>query len=111
MGKFLGGVLVGTGVVVAVVIIYSHSNVLRPAVQGGFTDAQIREVEQSIQNYYLEKQRNSSSAAEREQALNGLTTVDAKMLKVSDRRLEGYVKFTLRDEESKRLGLDEIMLN
>ena len=45
---------------------------------------------------------------ERAQLASGSTTVDVHLIKVSDRKLEGFVRFTLRDEESKRLGVSEI---
>lgn len=95
-------------VVLILVLLYTRSNRLAPIIQGGFTDADIRACENSIRDKYLEQLRNSSSEVEKQQVASGSTTVEAHMIKVGDRRLEGFVKFTLRDEESKKLGLSEI---
>lgn len=98
-------------VVLILLWLYTRSNVLAPIIKGGFTDADIRSCENSIREHYLEQLRQSQSPTEREELASGSTTIEATMLKVSDKRLEGFVKFTMRDEESKKLGLGEINLN
>jgi hypothetical protein len=78
-------------------------------VRGGFTDADVRTCENKINEQYLEKLRNATSEVGRQQVTNSSTTVEARMIKVGDRRLEGFAKISLHDQESRDLGLDEIM--
>ena len=54
--------------------------------QSGFTDDQIKQIEQSIKDKYVTKMSTSSSAAERYQIASGSTTVTVRMLKVSTKR-------------------------
>lgn len=100
--------LIASAIVVFVLLwLYTRSNTLAPIIQGGFTDADIRSCENAIREKYLEQLRNSSEV-EKQQVASGSTTVEAHMIKVGDRKLEGFVKLTLRDEESKKLGLTEV---
>jgi len=107
---FIAGFIGAVAAIFLLVIYMRNSNVVAPIV-GGFTDAQIQDIEQSIRDYYLRQLRESQSPTEREEVASGSTTVEAQMLKVSDKRLEGFVKFTMRDEASRKLGLGEIILN
>ena len=112
MAKWAGIVAIIGSIAFALLLIYLwDSHIVQSALHPGFTDAQVHEIEQSIEDYYAQKLRKSPNAAEREELANGSTTIDAKMLKVSDRRLEGFVKFTLRDEESRKAGLNELILS
>jgi hypothetical protein len=112
VGKPVRVVAIAGSVAFALLLVYMwDSHIVQSTLHPGFTDAQVREIEQSIEDYYAKKLRESPSAAEREELANGSTTVTAKMLKVSSRRLEGFVKFTLRDEASRSAGLDELLLN
>ncbi len=74
----------------------------------GFTDSQVREVEQTIKDEYVRRLLASPSPVERYQVASGSTTVEVTMMKVSAMKLEGFVKISLHDEESKKAGLDEI---
>jgi len=76
--------------------------------QSGFTDDQIKQIEQSIKDKYVTKMSTSSSAAERYQIASGSTTVKVKMLKVSAKRLEGLATITRSNLSAKELGLGEI---
>jgi hypothetical protein len=76
--------------------------------QSGFTDEQIKAIDREIRDYYLKQMRKSPSAIERQEAASGSTTVEVTMIKVSDKRLEGFATILLRDELSKNAGLDEV---
>jgi hypothetical protein len=71
-------------------------------------DAQIRDVERTIKDYFVQHMQNSPSAAEREHIANGSSTVEVHMIKMSSRRLEGFAIISLRDKESTELVLGEL---
>jgi len=79
-----------------------------PTFQSGFTDAQIKAVESAIKDYFVQHMQNSPSAVEREQIASGSTTVEVHMIKMSSKKLEGFATITLRDDESKAVGMGEI---
>ena len=98
-------------IIIAAILLLAYMGKLDAVIaifQPGFTDDQIIRVDQEIKDYYVKQMRASPSAVEREQIASGSTTVDVRMIKVSNKRLEGFVKISLRDEQSKRLGLGEI---
>jgi hypothetical protein len=74
----------------------------------GFTESQIAECEQTIRDYYLNQLRNSSSAAERQEVEDGSATVEVHMIKVADRKLEGFAKISINTQEARDVGLNEI---
>ena len=78
--------------------------------QSGFTDDQIRQVEQTIKEYYLKGLSTSPSAVERGEVASGSTTVEVTMIKVSAKRLEGFAKISSSDQESKELGFGEVTI-
>lgn len=79
-----------------------------PTLQSGFTDAQIRDVERTIRDYFVQHMQSSPSAIEREQIASGSTTVEVRMIKMSSKRPEGFATITLRDDASKAVGMGEI---
>jgi hypothetical protein len=85
-----------------------RSDLFTSLFQSGFTDEQIRAVDREIRDYYLKRIQESPSAIEREQVDSGSTTVEVQMIKVSEKRLEGFATISLHDEVSKRAGLSEI---
>jgi hypothetical protein len=74
----------------------------------GFSDADIRQCEQVIRESYLDRFRNSSSETERQEVETGATTVEVQMIKVADRKLEGYVRISVNTPEAKEIGVNEI---
>jgi hypothetical protein len=103
------GVCVTAGIVIAwLALLLFNRPRLTPLYQSGFSDAQVRQVEQDIREYFLKQMRASSSATERNQVASGSTTVDVRMIRMSPKKLEGFAKITLRDEESQALGLGEV---
>jgi hypothetical protein len=83
--------------------------ILRHPSNSGFSDEDIRQCEQTIKESYLNRLKNSSSETERREAETGATTVDVQMIKVADRKLEGYVKISINTPEAKDIGMGEIM--
>lgn len=105
MKKILIGGIVGAAIAIALVAYFRSDGSL---VQRGFTGADIRKCEQTIRGYYLDQIKNSSSAVERQQVADGITTVDVQMIKVADRRLEGFAKIRANTREAKDVGFSEI---
>lgn len=101
----LGIVAIATFAILAYV---GRLEVITSVFQSGFTDEQIRAIDREIREYYLKQMRESPSAIERQQIASGSTTVDVQMIKVSERRLEGFVTITLNDEDSRQAGLGEV---
>ena len=93
---------------IVVLLLLEKLGIVAPVFHGGFTDSQVREVERIIKDYYVKQLSASPSATEREQVAGGSTTVEVHMIKVSDRKLEGFAKISLHDQQSKDLGLSEI---
>lgn len=108
MKKLIIAGFVGAIAVVLLLLVYTRSNTIAPIVQGGFTDSEIRQCEQTIREHYLDQIKNSSPT-EKEEVENGSTTIEVRMIKVADRRLEGFAKISLSTQEAKNLGLSEIM--
>jgi hypothetical protein len=105
MNKLFVPVLLAIVIVgVIAILLTGHA----PTLQRGFTDAQIRDVERTIKDYFVQHMQNSPSAAEREHIANGSSTVEVHMIKMSSRRLEGFAIISLRDKESTELGLGEL---
>lgn len=76
--------------------------------QSGFTERQRRNVEQEIRAYYVKGISNSPSVIERTEFNTGSTSIDVHMVKVSNKRLEGFVKLSLHDQTSRSLGLSDV---
>ena len=91
------------GVAIGVLIMLWHP------FRSGFSDEDIRQCEQTIKETYLDRLRNSSSETERREVETGATTVEVQMIRVADRRLEGFARISLNTSEAKEIGLNEIM--
>ena len=98
------------GVVGAIVVLgfLTYSRVTRSLLRPGFTDADIRNCEQTIRDYYLNQLRNSTSEVEKQEVANGTTTINVHLIKVADRRLEGFVKISVNTQQAREVGLNEI---
>lgn len=81
------------------------------AFEPGFTEKQIRDVEQQIRSDVLKRLENSSSAVERQEVANGSTTVDVHMIKVSKKRLDGYTTISSNTGAARDIGLDKITVS
>jgi hypothetical protein len=105
-------ILIGTILAVVIIVFLSlgRSGNMTPFFGNGFTDSQVAECEQAIKDYYMKLLTESASAVERHEVATGVTTVDAHMLKISDRKLQGFVKITSRNPEAQKLGLGEIAI-
>jgi hypothetical protein len=107
--NFLIAGAAGAAVTMLAVLVYlwlSHAEAI--PFHSGFTDAEVRQCEQTIKDYYLNQIKNSGSEKERQELESGLTTVEVRMIKVSDRRLEGYAKITINTQQAREVGLSEI---
>ncbi len=100
------GILAAAGFVILAYM--GRLDIVMSMFQSGFTDEQIKAVDQEIRDYYLKQMRESPSAIERQEIASGSTTVEVTMIKVSDKRLEGFATILLRDEVSKKAGLGEV---
>lgn len=100
MNKVLLAGLVG--VMIGVLIMLWHPW------DSGFSDADIRQCEQTIKESYLSRFKNSTSATERQEAETGAITIDVQMIKVADRKIEGYVRLLNSTPEAKEIGMNEI---
>jgi len=113
MKKLLLAGLVGAIAVILLLLVYTRSNTIAPIVQGGFTDSEIRQCEQTIREHYLDQSKNSSglstSPTDKQEVDNGSITVEVHMIKVADRKLEGFAKIHINAQEAKDVGLSEIM--
>jgi hypothetical protein len=97
-----------TVIVVIVVLLLLKNFDVASLFQPGFTDSQIRQVDQAIKDYYVNQMRTSPSALERREIANGSTTIEVQMIKVSAKRLEGFATISSDDEGLRRLGLEKI---
>lgn len=73
----------------------------------GFTDSQIAAVNQEIRNYYV---KDMKTPEERKQLETGKSAVEVTMMKMSARRLEGFVTISIHDEVARNLGLEEVKI-
>jgi hypothetical protein len=73
-----------------------------------FTESDIRQCEQTIKETYANRFRNSPSETERQEVENGAITFDVQMIKVGERKLEGYMKISINTPSAKELGVNEI---
>jgi hypothetical protein len=106
-------ITIGTIAVAAFLILayIGRLDIVTSLFQSGFTDEQIKDIDREIRDYYLKQMRESPSAVERQQVASGSTTVEVTMIKVSERRLEGFATITMNDEDSKKAGLGEIRVS
>jgi len=102
--EFLAGAL---GVIIGMLImsLYSQWHPLN----SGFNDEGIRQCEQAIKESYLSRFKNSTSETERQEVESGALTIDVQMIKVADKKLEGYVTLLNSTPEAKQIGMNEIM--
>jgi len=77
---------------------------LRPPFHTGFSDADIRQCEQAIKEQYSDRLTNSPSEAERRALEDGVYAIDVQMIRVADRKLEGYAKVSINPRDPKNGG-------
>ena len=75
-----------------------------------FTDNQIRDVEKNIKDEFINKFSHSASEIERQEMLDGKITIEVQMIKVAERKLDGFVKIHYDTEQARKFGLDEITI-
>jgi hypothetical protein len=110
MKRLLLGGIVGAALAILAVFAYlSNSRSVISPFHSGFTDSEVRQCEQTIKDYYVNQIKNSPNEKERQELESGLTTVDVRMIKVTDRRLEGYAKISINTQQARNVGLSEIM--
>lgn len=111
MKQFLIALLIVLAIGAVALAVMGRFDLVISLFQPGFTDEQINAVERDIREYYLKQMRASSSVTERQEVESGMATVAVQMVKVSPKRLEGFVLISNKTPEAKAIGLDEVRVS